>query len=214
MIVSPQQTHVALVYSGRTHGSDKNWLELYELDSGSKVFTFKHDLGSAGSGSYRAAGIADVAFSADGQKIYVATNHTQAGILSSKAKSAIHVLDLRGNELKRWPLNQLGGILSNSSVKAIAINETYRRLATGHRNGTIILWDLDEEAPSCELTDHRRGITDLLFTTDGKTLVSSSSSEVRIWASEGLSWWPAKPKQSESPETSEPSSEPSSEQGR
>ncbi len=207
MIVSPQQTHVALVYSGRAHGSDKNWLELYELDSGSKVFTFKHDPGSAGSGSYRAAGIGDVAFSADGQKIYVATNHTEAGILSSKANSAIHVLDLRGNELKRWPLNQLGGILSNSSVKAIAINETYRRLATGHRNGTIILWDLDEEAPSCELTDHRRGITDLLFTTDGKTLVSSSSSEVRIWASEGLSWWPAKPKQSESPETSEPSSE-------
>ena len=209
MIVSPQETYIALVYSGRHKPGRKNIsrLELYDLDSGSKVFTFEHDPGSRGSGSYRYDGIADVAFSADGQKIYVATNHTQAAVLSSKVKSEVHVLDLRGNELKRWPLNQQDGIMPNSDVRAIAVNDTCQRIATGYASGTIMLWDLEDDSLRCELTDHRQGITDLLFTRDGKTLVSSSSDEVRIWASEGLTWWPAKPQGSDAREASEPSRE-------
>ena len=82
-----------------------------------------------------------------------------------------------------------------------------QRIATGYASGTIMLWDLEDNSLRCELTDHRQEITDLLFTRDGKTLVSSSSAEVRIWASEGLTWWPAKPQGSDAREISEPSRE-------
>lgn len=68
------------------------------------------------------------------------------------------------------------------------------KLAAGNRNGEILYWELPEQPPKAKgktppdvkpkrlLVDHINGITHLLATPDGKTLVSSSlDRSVRLW---------------------------------
>ncbi|MDA0588567.1 MAG: hypothetical protein O2820_11990 [Planctomycetota bacterium] len=78
---------------------------------------------------------------------------------------------------------------------SVAFLGSSRKLAAGSRDGRIFVWDLPESppesqekdtppdaAPVRQLVGHENGVTHLIATDDGKTLISSSLDRtIRIW---------------------------------
>jgi eukaryotic-like serine/threonine-protein kinase len=79
---------------------------------------------------------------------------------------------------------QAAGTL-NESAEILAISPNGKTLATGSHDGTIKLWELAAGSVVRTLRDHRNvdPITNLAFSSDGKTLASSSytSQAVTLW---------------------------------
>lgn len=68
-------------------------------------------------------------------------------------------------------------------VESLAIAPDGARLATGHLDGVIRLWDLAGDAPPRELVAHLRCVCRLAFTRDGRTLISASDDgDIRLWS--------------------------------
>lgn len=68
-------------------------------------------------------------------------------------------------------------------VDSLAITPDGAKLATGHLDGVIRLWDLTGDAPPRELVAHLRAVCKLAFTRDGRTLLSASDDgAIQLWS--------------------------------
>lgn len=72
-----------------------------------------------------------------------------------------------------------------SSVFSLAFSPDGRRLASGDRTGTILLWDLESGQVSRSLPGHKDGVVSLAFSSDQSRLSSGSyDSTARLWESD------------------------------
>jgi WD40 repeat protein len=89
------------------------------------------------------------------------------------------------DELSLWdvPSGQLKKTLPQSSwVTAVAFSRDAGRVATGHDDGTIRVWNVDGEDLVCELAGHRLPISALAFSPDGSQIASAAEDRILlIW---------------------------------
>ena len=71
-------------------------------------------------------------------------------------------------------------ITLESKGQALAWSHDGRLLACGQRNGTILLYHL-RDGRAVRMHGHRNLVGSLLFSTDGKTLISGGDTTIRIW---------------------------------
>jgi hypothetical protein len=76
-----------------------------------------------------------------------------------------------------------------TSTKAAAFSpDGQRRLATGDRNATVRLWNLDAQIP-IELFGHRGTVHALAYSADGSRLASAGSDgTAKVWDLRGVDW--------------------------
>ncbi|MEQ8757706.1 MAG: WD40 repeat domain-containing protein [Coleofasciculus sp. G1-WW12-02] len=63
---------------------------------------------------------------------------------------------------------------TDSKIYTIALHPEGKILASGNQDGTITLWDIQAGEKIGAIAEHTEAITDLAFTPNGKTLISSS----------------------------------------
>jgi WD40 repeat protein len=69
-----------------------------------------------------------------------------------------------------------------SWVTAIAFHPTDRRVATGHDDGIVRIWNLDAEDDLVELAHHDEAISALAYTSDGTLLAAASEDRtISLW---------------------------------
>ena len=128
-------------------------VRLWDADSGTEVYRFPA-LGKCLS----------VCFSSDGKLLSAA----------SSDKSCVKVWDVaRGAEIHSW---------QDSSITAVAIHPKGLFLATGHKDGTIGIWDMAEGKKKRTLKGHLALVSTLRFMPDGNTLLSCGhDGTIRLW---------------------------------
>jgi serine/threonine protein kinase len=95
--------------------------------------------------------------------------------------SVVTVLNLKENYKREFQFTQ------PTSAKAAVFSPDGLKLATGDRNSTVRVWDLEAQIPS-ELFGHRGTVHALAYSPDGKRLASAGSDgTVKVWNLEDLS---------------------------
>ncbi len=106
-----------------------------------------------------------LAFSGDGKLLAAASQENEGRVLVWNVAS--------GAEVHSW---------KDTPMTVAAFRPAGRILATGHADGTIGIWDLDEGKKKRTLKGHSAKVQSLKFTPDGKTLVSSAQDgTIRLW---------------------------------
>jgi WD40 repeat protein len=146
---------VAFSPDGKTlaGGASRDSVRLWDAASGTELHSF--------SGTGRCFG---VAFSGDGKLLAAA----------SWDKNCVKVWNVEsGAEVHSW---------QDTSMTAAAFRRDGQVLATGHKDGTISVWDLAEGKKKRTLRGHAAQVQSLRFTPDGKMLLSSGHDGViRLW---------------------------------
>jgi WD40 repeat protein len=82
-------------------------------------------------------------------------------------------------------LHLLYQIASGSDVTCIACNSDDSRIATGHGDSKIRLWDAKSRRLQAALLGHEGSVNDVAFSLDGRTLLSAAcDGAVRLWSVE------------------------------
>src|SRR4029077_9080181 len=97
-----------------------------------------------------------LAFSKDG-KLLAAAGQDKEGVVKVWNVAS-------GAEIHSW---------QDTSMTAVAFRPDGLVLATGHKDGTISVWDLAERKKKRTLKGHSALVQSLKFTPDGKTVVST-----------------------------------------
>jgi WD40 repeat protein len=72
-----------------------------------------------------------------------------------------------------------------SWVTAIAFHPSQQRIATGHDDGVVRIWNLDNPADFVELAQHKLPISAIAFTDDGEMLAAASEDRtISVWNSD------------------------------
>ncbi|MBW2525998.1 MAG: WD40 repeat domain-containing protein, partial [Deltaproteobacteria bacterium] len=109
--------------------------------------------------------VMSVAIAPDGRVVTGSLDHT--------AK----VFDRTG-ELAHTLSGHTGGIVT------VAVSPDSRTVATGARDKTARLWDLETGAPRHQLGEHVRGLSRVLFSPDGAHLLTCAANEAWLWSVE------------------------------
>lgn len=110
-----------------------------------------------------------VAWSPDGQSL----------ASGSKDKS-VYIWDVKGRN--QFVLNG-----HNSNVQSLAWSPNQRILASGSQDQTVNLWDANNGKVICKLSGHKDWVSSLIWSRDGRFLISASGSEdsvIRLWKPE------------------------------
>ncbi len=139
--------------AGSVDQKGQDGVRLWDADSGTELHRFR-DTG-------RCLG---VAFSGDGKLLAAA----------SWDKNCVKVWNVEGGtEARSW---------QDTPMTAVAFRRDGQVLATGHKDGTISIWDLAAGKKKRTLPGHGALVQSLKFTPDGKTLVSSGhDGMIRLW---------------------------------
>jgi len=65
--------------------------------------------------------------------------------------------------------------------RRVAFSPDSRLVASGHPDGSVILWDLNDDTPLRELRGHQLGIASIAFSHDGRLLAARTADEIRFW---------------------------------
>ena len=69
-----------------------------------------------------------------------------------------------------------------ASVFCVAYSPDGRTLASGDRDGTIMLWDLKTSKERATLKGHTAGVQSVAYSPDGKTLASGGEDDtIKLW---------------------------------
>lgn len=63
----------------------------------------------------------------------------------------------------------------------LALTRKADRLASGYKNGTLIVWDMQIGCKQYTFTEHTDRILAVAFSSDGRRLASTSRNDIRIW---------------------------------
>lgn len=78
---------------------------------------------------------------------------------------------------------------STSPITALAYNPGRREIVTGHEDGALKCWEADTGHHAVTLSQHKGWVTDLLYWSDGKVLISSSVDGTIVqWSSAGVAY--------------------------
>ena len=85
--------------------------------------------------------------------------------------------------INQLPHHLLLELTHETAVTAIALHEQSSLLAAGTAEGTITLWDLTTHTPfAAQFLGHNGRMTELLFSADGKVLISAGlDNQVQLW---------------------------------
>ena len=103
------------------------------------------------------------AFSSDGHRLAVATG------------AGVWIFDFPNGQV----LRHLDGLTQAS--RRVAFSPDGRRLAVGGADGTLTLWEPESGQQLLRLSGHPDRINEIKFLPNGKSIVSLSNAELRIW---------------------------------
>lgn len=92
--------------------------------------------------------------------------------------------ELKGERAERWIL--LNG--HSAPIDVVTFSPDSRTLASGSRDGGIILWDVASGEMRHRLRGHALGTASLSFSTDGSLLLGESRAGLGLWEVETGRW--------------------------
>jgi WD40 repeat protein len=168
-------------HGGPPIGDERAAVDLWDVASGKRL----RRLRSAATEGFR-----DVAFTPDGAGLLLADGRsipfgiTWDGITDAKLLAdALSLLDVRTGKMRRaFPASDQVEQSQSRFVHAIACSPDGRAVAGVEHDGSILLFEIATGLRRRRLTGHRGEVMSLVFTPDGKRLVTASSD------STGLVW--------------------------
>ena len=155
-------------------GSFDRTVRLWDIDTGEQTALF------AG----HRAGIGAVAVSPDGKTV-VSGDSTWKGVLilwdvetGEQIKRHTGYTDNLIHRFEIW-IDKSRTVPSPNAIEAIAFSPDGETFVSGHRDGTVRLWDAETGRKISAFREHKRaGINDVAFSPDGKMLMSSTNNGI------------------------------------
>ena len=152
-------------------GSFDGTVRLWDIDSGKQTAVFA---------GHRAI-IAAIAVSPDGKSV-VSGDMTSQGVLilwdTETGEQVRRTAQYTDNLIHRFKifLDKSRTVPYPNAIEATAFSPDGQTFVSGHRDGTVRLWDAETGRKISAFREHKRGgIRDLAFSPDGKMLMSSTS---------------------------------------
>jgi WD40 repeat protein len=102
-------------------------------------------------------------------------------LVSVSSEGKVIVWGLKsGKQLKTWKLDNVPGLTDH--YKIVAVAPKGNRLLAGHPDGLITVWDLDKGELVCKLEGHKKAVTAVDVTPDGRYALSGGADlTLRYW---------------------------------
>ncbi|MBW4542033.1 MAG: WD40 repeat domain-containing protein [Myxacorys chilensis ATA2-1-KO14] len=135
-----------------------NDMKIWNIKTGEKIQTLRENLDS----------IERIQFSPNNKTIAVRDKNNTVELWDVKTGQTIKTLE---GYLKK----------SAKSINSFDFSPDSNIIAFANKDGTISLWDLTREQAVQTLKPHSGEVTKVSFSPDGKTIVSESISEIKLW---------------------------------
>ena len=122
--------------------------------------------------------VSSVVFSRDGQMVAAGSNDQTTRVWDVKSGKELW----KFGDVKGYTVEPNGvGHIPEEAVKAVAFSPTENILASASSDGKIRLFNITNGTLSRTLAGHTSPISSILYSSDGKRLVSASETGIRIW---------------------------------